>query len=771
MQSFKIGHLLFWWPIFVFIVLISLLPAGEFNTPYAHVIEDSDGNLMDAHIAADGQWRFPPADSIPETFTSSLLTFEDKRFERHTAFDPLAIARATLQNIKSGTIVSGGSTISMQVIRLQRKGKSRTIIEKIIEVVYAIALEWQHSKQEILRMYCNQAPFGGNVVGLEAAGWRYFGLNPYQLSLGECAALAVLPNAPALVYPGKNQDQLYHKRKRLLRQMDQIDLTTRELAMDEPLPGPVKALPRLAPHLLQRSITESYEPRVRSTLQRDLQQQALNVLQKHHEQLKANHIYNAACLIADVNTGKVLAYVGNTQQDKEDHGNQVDIITARRSSGSILKPILYATMQQEGEILPNTLVFDIPTFISGYSPKNFDLQYDGAVHASSALSKSLNIPAVRMLQQYGVERFYNKLKQVGITTLNMPSSHYGLSLILGGAEVKLWDLAGIYSSIARSLNTYDGTYRQQTFHPLTYTNASYENSGDNDVLQASAIYTTFEALRNVNRPGQEMGWEYFESSIPVAWKTGTSFGFRDAWSVGTTPNYVVAVWAGNADGEGRPGLTGVTSAAPIMFDLLNLLHHDHWFDPPFDEMKEVAVCRESGMLAASNCNHVDTIFVCEAGIRTEACPYHEMVSVTPDEQYRVNTNCASISEIVNTSWFVLPPAVAYYYKQKHPDYKPLPPFRDDCNTGTENIPMQLIYPRETARIFIPKELTGKRGQIIFEVAHDRNNETVFWHLDGKYMGETKRNHQMGLAPSIGQHKLTLVDEHGNILEKNFEVVN
>lgn len=771
MKNFRIGHLLFWWPIFVFILILSLLPAGDFNTPYAHVIEDSEGNLLDAHIADDGQWRFPPSDSIPELFTTSLLTFEDKRFKNHTAFDPLALARATLQNIQSGSVVSGGSTISMQVIRLQRKGKPRTIIEKIIEVVYAIALEWQYSKQEILQMYCNQAPFGGNVVGLEAAGWRYFGLNPEKLSLGECAALAVLPNAPALVYPGKNQDKLYNKRKRLLQQMEHADPITIDLAMDEPLPGPVRALPRLAPHLLQRSITESHKPRVRTSLERDLQQQAINILQKHHEQLKANHIYNAACLIADVKTGKVLAYVGNTAQGKEDHGNQVDIITARRSSGSILKPMLYATMQQDGEILPNTLVYDVPTFISGYSPKNFDLQYDGAVHASTALSKSLNIPAVRMLQQYGVERFYNKLKQLGISTLNKPSSHYGLSLILGGAEVKLWDLAGIYAGMARTLNEYDGTYSNLTFHPLTYTDQSFDHKGDHKILHASAIYTTFEALRNVNRPGQEMGWEYFESSIPVAWKTGTSFGFRDAWSVGTTPNYVVAVWAGNADGEGRPGLTGVTSAAPIMFDLLNLLPHDLWFDVPYDEMKEVAVCRESGMLGGPNCNHLDTILICPAGSRTEPCPYHEIVSVTPDEQFRVNTNCASISEIVNKSWFVLPPAVAYYYKQKHPTYRPLPPFRPDCNDGTEKIPMQLIYPRETARIFIPKELNGKRGQVIFEVAHDRNNETVFWHLDDKYIGETKRNHQMGLSPSTGKHQLTLVDEEGNVLEKNFEVVN
>lgn len=773
MKNLRIGHLIYWWPILFFTLFISFWPVARFNDPYSTVIEDVNGVLLDARIASDGQWRFPLIDTVPEGFQMAIQRFEDKRFLSHTGFDPLGFARAMNQNIQAGSVVSGGSTLTMQVVRLSRKGQSRTVVEKVIELLQSVAVEWQYSKDEIMRLYASHAPYGGNIVGLEAASWRYFSLAPDRLSHGEYASLAVLPNAPSLVFPGKNEATLLAKRNRLIDKLE-LDSETKGLAKSEPIPGKVKRLPQIAPHLLNRSAKEHPGERIKTTVLFDLQEQASNIVNRHSYQLQAsNHIYNAAALIADVKTGKVLAYVGNTTRINEDHGNDVDIIVSRRSTGSILKPMLYASMQETGELLPKSLVYDIPTFIGGYSPKNFNLRYDGAVPADQALSRSLNIPAVRMLQDYGIDRFREKLVKLGLKTIDKSAAHYGLSLILGGGESTVWELAGAYASMARTLSTYNGEYDKQTFHSLHYeADPAFEKTEvfGNKVLNASSIYLAFDALQNVNRPEQELGWEYFASTQKIAWKTGTSFGFRDAWSIGTTPEYVVAVWVGNADGEGRPGLTGVSAAAPIMFDLFRALDKTSWFEPPFDEMKKLQVCSASGMLPGPNCNQTDTALICETGSRSEPCPYHQTLNVSHDHSVQLTAACADLDQMQAVSWLVLPPAVAHYYKIKHPGYKSKPPFKIGCGADESQV-MQLIYPRNASQIFIPREMDGTKGAVIFEIAHQEKDAELFWHLDDEFVGQTSGQHQLHLSPVKGEHQLVVVDQTGNIMRKHFEIVN
>src|SRR6478609_4529641 len=338
------------------------LPTQLFNDPYSTVLEDKNENLLNASIATDGQWRFPEGVTLPEKYKQAVVLFEDKRFYNHIGVDLLSMARAVRQNIQTGHVISGGSTLSMQLIRLERKNKSRTVFEKIIEVILATRLELRYAKEEILALYAAHAPFGGNVVGIEAASWRYFGRNPQELSWSEAALLAVLPNNPSLIRPGKNQDLLKKKRDRLLARLSEtgaFDALSLELAIAEPVPESPIPLPRLAPHLLDRAMKEGMaQQKIISTLDLAVQQRTLQIIDDHYQQLKANQIFNAAAIVIEVKTGNVIAYVGNTESGR-DNSNQVDVVKAPRSTGSILKPFLYAAMLDEGKMLQHTLVPDV----------------------------------------------------------------------------------------------------------------------------------------------------------------------------------------------------------------------------------------------------------------------------------------------------------------------------------------------------------------------------------------------------------------------------
>lgn len=777
-------------PVIFFISILLVfwfsLPDPLFNDPACTVIEDREGELLGARIASDGQWRFPFNEDVPEKFKTSVINFEDRLFYYHPGVNPYSIFRAIKSNIKSGKIISGGSTITMQVIRISRKGKKRTIPEKLLEIILACRLEMSYSKDEILALYASNAPFGGNVVGLDAASWRYFGCSPSDLSWSECAALAVLPNSPSLIHPGKNRDLLLEKRNHLLKILysrRKIDSLTYHLSKLESLPEEPHPLPSLAPHLLDRMYANHRGERIRTTLVKEIQQRAESVVENHHKILKYKEIHNAACLILDVETGDILAYIGNTQNPGyPEHSSNVDIIISPRSTGSILKPLLFCLMLDQGTILPGTLIPDIPTNYSGYTPKNFTFTYDGAVSARKALSKSLNIPAVRMLQQFGLERFHYYLKQFGMTTINHPSDYYGLSLILGGAEGNLLDITGIFCSLARILKHYNDSHgyyfesdlrSPNSFLDLSYASEAYDLKYapiENNLVSAGSIWLTFQSLIEVNRPDTEAGWKHFNSSNHVAWKTGTSFGFRDGWAVGTTPDYSVGVWVGNADGEGRPDLTGIQTAAPILFDIFDFLPESLWFRPPLDKLRYVSVCRQSGHRAGIYCPETDSILIPEQGLNTEPCPYHSIVHLTNDRKYRLNSECATTAEMLHVPWFVLPPVQEYYYQSKNPDYRPLPPLHPDCCANENIAEMDLIYPRENSRIYIPFELDGHQGQVVFEAAHRIPDASIYWHMDQEYIGTTKYLHQIGISPGQGKHILTLVDESGNMLQKKFEVL-
>ncbi len=753
------------------------LPQILFSEPYATVIESKEGELLGAKIAADGQWRFPAQDSVPNKFKQCVVYFEDENFYYHPGFNPVSMYKAFVQNRKAGKVVRGGSTLTQQVIRLSRKNKKRTYFEKAIELILSTRLEFRCSKDGILDLYAAHAPFGGNVVGLEMASWRYFGVRSDQLSWAESATLAVLPNAPSLIYPGKNQLKLKAKRDRLLSKLQQekiIDLQTYQLAVAEPLPQKPFALPQTAPHLLQRVAKSQNGERVKTTIDIALQQRVNQMAKYYYSQYRQNDVNNLAILVLDTKTRNIISYVGNAPTDAA-HQKDVDIIGAPRSTGSILKPLLYAGMLDEGKLLPNTLVADVPTQISGYKPENFNLTFDGAVPAHRALSRSLNIPAVLMLQDFGVNKFYEELQHFRLRDISAKPDHYGLSLILGGAESNLWDLCRTYAGMTSTVNyfnAHEGKYRTKEFAELNYQNGVEADFGkesyNKTILGAGAIWLTYNAMEEVNRPEADEAWKFYDSSQKIAWKTGTSFGNRDAWAIGTNSRYVVGVWIGNASGEGRPTLTGVSSAAPVLFDVFNLLPRQKWFAPPLNDLEEVEVCALSGHLAQPECPKIKQWIPLKGKI-TSVCPYHKLIHLNKTRQFRVNTSCESPENIVTESWFVLPPVMEWYYKNQHIDYRPLPPFNENCiesNTAT----MDFIYPKTTAKIFLTKDFNSDVQPVILKVAHSRRESEVYWYLDRQFIGSTKTFHEMPVTPSAGIHEVTVVDESGNEIRRKIEIV-
>ena len=693
------------------------LPKDLFQgTSYATVVTDRNGELLGARIAADQQWRFPPCDTVPARFATALVQFEDRHFRWHPGVNPVALVRAAADNARAGHVVSGGSTLTMQVIRLSRN-RERTLWQKLVEAVLATRLEFRCSKDEILALYASHAPFGGNVVGLEAAAWRYFGRPAGELSWAESATLAVLPNAPASIHPGKARDQLLAKRNRLLERLHRrgcFDASTLETALAEPLPDAPYPLPNLARHLVEA------QPRgeeTRTGIDISLQRQVEDATTRWSDELARTGTADLAAIILDVRSGETIAYVGNASPLRTRHGSEVDIAASPRSTGSILKPFLYCAALQDGTILPRTLLRDTPVNLNGFTPQNFDLQFHGAVPAAEALARSLNVPAVHLLRAYGPPRFLKILRDAGLSTLPRDASYYGLSLILGGGEGTLADITRAYADMVRS---YDGLPTDSPFR---------------DRL---ALWYTFEALKEVNRP-DEIDWKLIRSVRKAAWKTGTSYGSRDAWAVGVTPDYAVGVWCGNADGHGVAGMTGAKTAGPVLFDLLNLLPPTaDWFEEPLDGGVWLDVCKKSGMLRSQECPDYERVLLPAQAQESEVCPYHK------DGTFR------------------LPPAMEWYYKAYHPEYVVRPATRDAAR-------MEFLYPEPGSILTLPRQLDGSEGGAVFQAVHRDPAATLYWHLDDTYLGETRLIHQMRLSPAPGKHAVTVVDGDGNSVSVGFTV--
>ena len=751
--------------IVIFIYWFFCLPKVYFEVTTSSIIESRKGELLSARIAKDGQWRFPLLDSVPNKFKHCIIQFEDRTFESHLGISIRSLARAVYQNLSQKKVVSGGSTITMQTVRLMRQNPPRTLWQKIIEAIWATRLEFKETKDEILKYYATYAPFGGNVVGLETASWRYYNKPSHQLTWSQSATLAVLPNAPSLIFPGKNHKLLLKKRNRLLKRLFDIQIISEEtykLSLLEKLPQKPHALPQHAPHLLN-FISRQKNKKYQTSINFGLQISVNKLIRRHSKKLRRNNINNIAVLVTNVKTGKIISYNGNVTGLGFKHNEAVDIIHAPRSSGSILKPFLYCQAFDEGFITPYSLLPDIPTHYKGYTPQNYIQSFAGAVPANKCLAKSLNIPAVRLLEKVELNNFYQKLKNLEITTLNQYAQHYGLSLVLGGAETSLWDLNKAYRKMAWHSN--------QIETPMTYPSISLTPEKVTipflSDFKQGAINLTFNSMLEVIRPGDESSWKVFNNSRKVAWKTGTSFGFRDAWAIGITPEYVVSVWVGNATGEGRPGIVGVKAAAPILFDIYNLLPNTSWFKEPFRDLKKIKICKESGFRSSKNCPNSKEVQLNKRAMDTPICSYHKLIHLNKEKTHQVNSDCYPIYEMKKESWFVLPGLMEHYYKTSHANYETVPPFYSECSETDNNNIMKLIYPKKLSSIHIPININGELQKLCFEATHRDKEGVIFWHIDEEFIGSTQSIHQISIQPNIGKHTLKLVDKNGNIFKQKF----
>jgi penicillin-binding protein 1C len=742
-----------------------------FTQPTSTVVFASDGSLLGGKIAKDEQWRFPMADSISPRYVKSLIEFEDAWFYQHPGVNPVSMFRALSQNLEAGRVVSGGSTLSMQLIRMSRKNPSRTIWEKLYEIILATRLELRYSKAEILNLYAANAPFGGNTVGIGAAAYRYFGRNPADLSWAEAATLAVLPNAPGLIRPGKSEKQLLKKRNRLLEKLyseEIINETTYELAVLEPLPAEPYAIPQESKHLIMLAQKDHPGRLLHSSIEVDLQKEVNRVLESYQQRYSSNGVHNAAAMLVDVESGAVVAYAGNYNQISPEHGGYNDMLQANRSSGSILKPFLYASMLDAGEMMPKQLQPDIPIILGGFKPENYLEEYDGAVPADAALYRSLNIPAVLQLRQYGVGAFKKRLLDYGFNSINRSESNYGLSLILGGGEVKGYDLANAYYLMAKALRDYntEGSKAEQKYPAICWFKGQKVQEYKVPNSKA-AIYHTFEALKKLNRPDSELGWQFFNGAN-VAWKTGTSFGFRDAWAVGVTNKYVAVVWIGNADGEGRPGLIGAETAGPLLFDILNYTRSAADFPIPLNDMLEVAVCTKSGYLASRPCPTKQKQFIASSSAKAALyCPNHAAYLTELETGKRVHRFCSNSWQA--DTFFVLPPVQARYYSKKNSNYRFLPDWKAGCQQAEQQA-LVFLYPKNNSTYYLPFDLDGKQHSLVAEVGLQKANQTLYWQLDGNYLGTTEDFHQLPIKLASGKHTLTVTDANGNSIQSAFEVL-
>jgi penicillin-binding protein 1C len=737
------------------VLMVPLAFIPQTGGPYSYALYDKDRTLIGASVAADGQWRFSPGD-VPDRFEKAIILFEDKRFYSHPGIDPISISRAVVSNVRAHRIVSGGSTITMQTARILEKNKPRTFIQKINEAFLALLLELRYTKKDILALYSANAPFGGNVVGLEAASWRYFNRPPETLTWAEAATLAVLPNQPSLVYPGANKEILLSKRNMLLHEMRRTNYFSEEtlnLSLAEPLPQKPYALPSIAPHYMQFMKSQTKKAnKMYSTLSSPLQKNTAQILERWSLQFSRSGINNAAAIIIDTQTGNTLAYCGNTGIDgRNATTSSIDLIQSRRSSGSLLKPFLYAAMLDSGLLLPNQLVIDIPTRIGSYKPDNNIPVYRGAVPASEALSRSLNIPAVRELREYGISAFLDYLKRCGFTTFTRNGDDYGLPLILGGGEITLYEATKAYAGLMKKACGEDCDF------PATQ----------------GAAWLTLDALQKGTRPDDESLWESYADAKKIAWKTGTSSGYRDAWAIGATSEYTIGIWVGNAQGQGSPELRSIATSAPVLFDLYSVLPQTHWPDAPYQDLVLETVCADSGYMAGPNCEHTQKQLRPAQAPAPKMCPYCKLISLTPDGKYQ-----ATVDDMtgeykgqmpVMKKYFVLPPITEYWYTKHALSYHKVP-HRIPGHNSTDTSELEIVFPEQDALLYIPVEIDGSQGAMVMEAADRDIKATIYWDIDGTYLGSTKDLHQLTVQPSPGQHTLTITDSHGNRRVRTFTIL-
>ena len=715
-----------------------------FEDRYSVSVLDNNGKIIGVYLNKDEQWHLKSTDKIPEKLKTAVMVFEDKNFYSHNGVDLSAVIRALKDNIFEGRR-TGASTITMQVVKMAQP-KERSYFNKYLEIVHAFKLEKYYKKDEILKMYLNNAPYGGNIVGYKTASYMYFRKSPEELTWSEAALLAVLPNSPGLMNVEKNREKLIEKRNFLLKKLYEknfINEMQYEISLKEPVPDKRYSFPVLAPHLVRRLVNENKDKKIiKSTIDSEIQKKTEKAVKDYSEFLKLSGINNTAVLIINNKNYEVTAYAGS--QDFYDFKNngQVDGITAKRSPGSLLKPFLYAKVIDEGIAAPQSKIPDVPLYFSNFSPQNANKKHYGMIEMRDALIKSLNIPFVELLKDYGEDKFFYFLKDI-LNFEDRNPERYGLSLILGTKEFTMEEIGILYSGLANYGN----------FKNLKYTKESTEE--ERQLLTKGASYLTLTTMRELERPGME---KFYREKNPVSWKTGTSHGRRDGWAAGITPEWTVVVWTGNFTGEGNPNLTGVYTGGNLLFNILKILPKtEKDFIMPSD-LEKIEVDKETGYRLKYDVSYKE-IFYPKDAKPLKASPYYKKIFVNKNGE-EIDSRDESFNEREEKYILVYPLEVVNYFVRENLDVSNI------FSEKTAKKTIKFIYPKNNLKIIVPKDFDGEKSLIV-KIANIKNQE-LYWYVNKEYAGKS-REKERSFNFKKGKYEITVVSESGETAKINFQV--
>lgn len=750
------------------------LPLEKLQPSPSTVILDRNGEWLRAFTSPDEMWRFPETslDEISPRFQLAMLTYEDKYFYQHWGVNPVSLFNATIDNIRSGKVVRGGSTITMQLARLMEP-KDRTIPNKAIEMFRALQLELTFTKTEILTHYFNMLPYGGNIVGSGAAARLYFNKPQSALSLGEAALLAAIPNSPEYLRPDRYPDSARKAREKVLYRMQEAGKISKQRlqeALKEPIPKTRYTLPFKAPHLSRLLVKEqpalasnsAKDYKILTTVDMHHQDTAERILRERLRPLQTQGISTGAVIIMDTASREVLAMVGSHDFFDKSAQGQVNGTLAVRSPGSTLKPFVYALAIDRGTITPKTILFDVPVDYVGYSPVNFDGKFTGYLTAEEALARSLNVPAVNLYAQMGQSQLYGFLKQAGITTFS-DQEDYGLSLILGGCGVNLLELTNLYAGLANM-----GDFAPyQLVRNVVAENRTKKKKGTSfstatRLLRPETSWIITDMLTTLVRPDYPESFEQTGTMPMVAWKTGTSYGHRDAWSIGYSPELTIGVWVGNFNGTGSPLLSGSQAAAPILFNLFTALSGEktvHWYNRP-PQLKTRPVCALTGLPVSTHCPTSTTDVYIPGVSSVRECHIHKTIQIDTETGEGLCSACRTGKEYRNETIAVFPAEVATWLNGNGFGISTLPKHNEDCTRLLAGTRPVILSPARDAVYHIRPNIPVAYQKIRLAASVSGDTQDIFWFLNGDLIFSGQAVEPSFLTPIAGKHELTCIDGAG-----------
>lgn len=737
--------------VIIFFTLNWVFPLPD-KIEYSTIITDSKGEVVHAYLTRDQKWRMKTElEEISPLLRKTIVEKEDRYFYRHPGVNALAIGRAFVKNIFRFKRTSGASTITMQVARALEP-KNRTYVNKLVEMFRAFQLELKYSKNEILQLYLNLVPYGGNIEGVKSASILYFKKNPDHLSLAEITALSIIPNRPSSLVMGKNNDRIVQERNRWLQQFatDKV-FTQKEIAdaLSEPLTATRGEVPKLIPHFAWK-LKQQGGDIIKTNIELNTQLKTEKLVADYARILTLKNIRNAAVIIIDNQTHNVITYVGSANFTDTIDAGQVNGAKAIRQPGSTLKPLLYGLCIDEGLMTPKAIITDVAVNYNGYAPENYDKQFNGYVTMEYALEHSLNIPAVKGLQWLGITPFIDKLAACNFQQVKKDQRKLGLSMILGGCGATLEELTGMYSIFANN----------GRFVSPKYVKEDFTNPGEGEkIITPAATFMINEILSKVNRPDFPLNWASTEHMPKIAWKTGTSYGRRDAWSIGYNKKYTVGIWAGNFSALGIPELSGANIATPLLFKIFNTIDYDsdeEWFTQPKDCDIRM-VCSETGLPPGDRCINTVTDYFIPLISTSKLCDNMQEVAISADEKISYCKTCQPASGYKKKWYRTVSPEMQRYYEERHIVYEKMPPHNLACERVFKEGGPAITSPRNGSEYFISKK-HPEPLQLSCNVGNDVHK--VYWYINNQFYKADEAHNRQFFIPEEGPVKISCTDDKG-----------